>query len=234
MATWVVGDVHGCAHTLDALLSELALAARTDSLVFVGDVVNRGLHSSAVLDTIEQLGDAATVVLGNHEVHLLGRAFGISEARRGDTLDHVLASPRAADWVDRLRASPLVHHVPGARVVHAGVAPSWSEADTDAYASSVEAALRGDRCTDVLRANMASRLAPPAPAEPPPRRDESPPAEELASYMAILTRIRMIRPTGDPDAAFKGSPADAPPALTPWFEARPAAERRWIDRKSVV
>ncbi|MBT8248573.1 MAG: metallophosphoesterase [Acidimicrobiia bacterium] len=46
----VIGDVHGCLHTLRHLLSELGYAGDGSHpagrrLAFVGDLVNRGLHS---------------------------------------------------------------------------------------------------------------------------------------------------------------------------------------------
>lgn len=65
----VIGDVHGEARKLEALLR--ALPARY--YIFVGDVVNRGPDTRAVVERIAQLTKAgvATLVRGNHERTLL-------------------------------------------------------------------------------------------------------------------------------------------------------------------
>ncbi len=42
MATWVIGDIHGCWQTLQALLERIAWDRHRDDLWLVGDLVNRG------------------------------------------------------------------------------------------------------------------------------------------------------------------------------------------------
>lgn len=68
MRTIIVGDVHGCATELEALLDQLAFSSG-DQLVFVGDLVARGPNSLGVLDIARSTG--ATIVRGNHEQKLL-------------------------------------------------------------------------------------------------------------------------------------------------------------------
>jgi hypothetical protein len=46
----LVGDVHGCADELDALLAKIAHDAQRDVLVLVGDMVNKGPKSAEVGD----------------------------------------------------------------------------------------------------------------------------------------------------------------------------------------
>ena len=59
---WVIGDVHGCIHTLEKLIKKLP----KDSVpVFVGDLVDRGLFSKDVLEFV--MLNNYTVVFGNHE-----------------------------------------------------------------------------------------------------------------------------------------------------------------------
>ncbi len=67
---YAVGDIHGCADELEALLGALPLA-RGDTLVFVGDYIDRGPAVRAVVDLLLDVrarGELTTVFLrGNHE-----------------------------------------------------------------------------------------------------------------------------------------------------------------------
>ena len=106
MSTYVIGDLQGCAASFDALLERCAFDARDDRVWLVGDLVNRGPDSLAVLHRVIALGDAATVVLGNHDLHLLAVAAGVRKLGRGDTLDALLAAPDAPRLLEWLRHRP--------------------------------------------------------------------------------------------------------------------------------
>ena len=78
-----VGDVHGCADELRVLLNKLPLTPDT-TIVFLGDYVDRGPASAAVIDTLLELSSRVNVValMGNHEAMFLDylRAPGSSRA----------------------------------------------------------------------------------------------------------------------------------------------------------
>ena len=63
-----IGDVHGCHRALDTLLGVLALTS-SDTVVFLGDAVDRGPDSKLVVDRILSLRDTCKVIFitGNHE-----------------------------------------------------------------------------------------------------------------------------------------------------------------------
>ncbi|MEZ4743775.1 MAG: metallophosphoesterase family protein [Bdellovibrionota bacterium] len=65
---FAIGDIHGCARELQKLLEVLPY---TDNslIVFLGDYVDRGPHSSTVIDIIINLKKTANVItlMGNHE-----------------------------------------------------------------------------------------------------------------------------------------------------------------------
>lgn len=63
-----IGDVHGCVHALDVLLDAIQ-PADTDTLVFLGDLIDQGRDSAAVLDRLIDLRQQCELVLiqGNHE-----------------------------------------------------------------------------------------------------------------------------------------------------------------------
>lgn len=64
-----IGDVHGCADELDTLLDKIAPTA-DDTLIFLGDLVNRGPYTARVLQRVRALGNARCL-MGNHELRLL-------------------------------------------------------------------------------------------------------------------------------------------------------------------
>ena len=67
-----IGDIHGCATALNALLAQVALE-REDVLVTLGDYVDRGPDSRAVIDSLLALAECCQLVAlrGNHEVMML-------------------------------------------------------------------------------------------------------------------------------------------------------------------
>src|SRR3984957_4535027 len=146
MALYAIGDVQGCNHELGTLLDTLQFSADRDRLWFVGDLVNRGPDSLGVLRRIRALGDAAAVVLGNHDLHLLAVAFGGARIRSDDTLETILAAPDRDALLDWLLHRPLLHEdrALNLSLVHAGLAPQWDMSTARACAREVERALKED------------------------------------------------------------------------------------------
>ena len=145
MATYVIGDVHGCLGTLEALFARLPFDAATDRLWMVGDLVNRGPDSAGVLRWARgkerELGERFVAVLGNHDIHLLARVDG-TDPRSRDTLDGVLAAPDRSELIDWLYGRPLLHRDGDVVLVHAGLLPHWSVDEAAELAREVEDALR--------------------------------------------------------------------------------------------
>jgi len=76
VATVVVGDIHGEIDALDDLLAQVApLLEPDDTLVFLGDYIDRGPDSRAVIERIlelrRQLQCRVVTLIGNHEQWLL-------------------------------------------------------------------------------------------------------------------------------------------------------------------
>jgi serine/threonine protein phosphatase 1 len=72
MRTLAIGDIHGCDTALTVLLDEVRPAPE-DQIVFLGDYIDRGPGSRAVIDQLLALScQGRTVFLrGNHEVMVL-------------------------------------------------------------------------------------------------------------------------------------------------------------------
>lgn len=66
--TFAIGDIHGCYDELRVLLNAIH-PATNDTLIFLGDYIDRGANSKAVLDTIIDLKSQCNVIalIGNHE-----------------------------------------------------------------------------------------------------------------------------------------------------------------------
>ena len=59
--TIAIGDVHGCSAALAALVRAIALTT-LDTLVFLGDYIDRGPDSRGVLGQVIALAERCTVV----------------------------------------------------------------------------------------------------------------------------------------------------------------------------
>lgn len=73
MRLFAIGDIHGCINPFNDLLEKISLT-KEDKLILLGDYIDRGPNSKAVLDKIielKQLGFNITPLLGNHEIMLL-------------------------------------------------------------------------------------------------------------------------------------------------------------------
>src|SRR5262245_13200330 len=141
---FLIGDLQGCRDALDRLLAQIGFSPSRDRLHVLGDLVNRGPDSLGVLQRLHALGDAASCLLGNHDLHLLAVAAGVQRARRSDTLQAVLDSPQREAWLHWLRHGLLADRAHGWLLAHAGVLPQWDAARTLALAGEVHALLRDE------------------------------------------------------------------------------------------
>jgi bis(5'-nucleosyl)-tetraphosphatase (symmetrical) len=212
MATYAIGDIQGCHRTLDRLLARIRFDPAADRLWLVGDLVNRGPRSLEVLRWARSLGRRVTVVLGNHDLHLLGRAFGTRPPKRHDTLDPVLEAPDRQDLIDWLRRRPLLYREGPHVLVHAGLLPSWTLEDAEGLAREVEASLGGSGPRRLLAALAARR--------PPVWGPELDAIDRQRVAVQSFTRLRTCRDDGEVCERFTGPPEEAPEGCRPWFELR--------------
>lgn len=208
--TLAIGDLQGCDASLASLLADCGSAAAGD-LWFAGDLVNRGPDSLGALRRICALGERATVVLGNHDLHLLTTACGARPPHRGDTLQQVLAAPDRDPLLDWLRHRPLAHFADGRLLVHAGVFPQWTPEQTLALAAEVEQVLRGPHWVDFLKILYGNT---------PDRWDDALSGDDrLRAIVNALTRIRFVDASGRMDFDIKEAGTAAPTGWMPWFDA---------------
>ncbi|MFN3543318.1 MAG: symmetrical bis(5'-nucleosyl)-tetraphosphatase [Thiobacillus sp.] len=210
MPTYAIGDLQGCHESLLRLLTAIRFDPAADRLWFVGDLVNRGPDSLAVLRFIRDLGDAAVCVLGNHDLHLLALAEGHGRPHKGDTLEAVLAAPDREELLTWLRHRRLAWRDGGWLMVHAGVLPAWTADDVMARAAEAEAVLQGPRYREFF-AQMYGNA-------PVGWHDALEGVERLRVIVNAFTRLRYCSAAGEMEFHHKGAPGTQPPAWMPWFE----------------
>ena len=210
MSTYAIGDLQGCHDELRALLDRIDFQRGRDRLWLVGDLVNRGPRSLATLRLVRDLGDDATVVLGNHDLHLLAAAAGVRKPRRGDTFDDILAAPDRDELLAWLRTRPLLHydHTLDRAMVHAGLPPQWTLVQAAALAAELHAVLAGDEHGEFLQQMYGN--------QPDRWRDDLAGVKRLRFVTNALTRTRMVHRDG---RLLFGTRAEAAAGrkAVPWF-----------------
>ncbi len=217
MATFAIGDLQGCYEEFRALLDLIHFDRTKDRLWLAGDLVNRGPDSLPILRFVRDLSDAVTVVLGNHDLHLLMIGAGCARLHRSDTLQDILGAPDRGELLDWLRQQKLLHVDGNYVMVHAGLLPSWGIMQAAQLAREVEA---------VLRSNDFQAFCSHMYGDLPDRWDDKLTGyERLRVVINALTRMRVCTPDGRMDFSHKGLLKDTPAGFLPWFEAPSRASR---------
>lgn len=148
----IIGDVHGHADALTALLADLGYRERGGAwrhperqALFVGDFIDRGPKQLETVDLVRRMVDAgsAQAVMGNHEFNAIAWFLPDPEcpgeylrkhhsAKYGDKnrrqhqafLSAVEGTPRHEEYVSWFLSLPLFLNLPELRVVHACWHPS--------------------------------------------------------------------------------------------------------------
>jgi calcineurin-like phosphoesterase family protein len=151
--TYVVGDIHGCIDALNALLEKINLDSNDENfdLVIIGDMIDRGQDSAAVLARLQDLPNAICLK-GNHEQMALDflddpitagprwirnggdttlLSFGIPQigSMRMDDLAHTFRNALPSGTEDWLRQLPHYWQSGNLVAAHAGLDPRLSVED---------------------------------------------------------------------------------------------------------
>ncbi len=140
-----IGDIHGCAKPLRAILDALSLEP-ADTLVVLGDFINRGPDTRCVLDDLLQVGQRCELklIMGNHEEELLAAKSNEDAFRRWLSMGgvHTLASygvhthliKSEEEWAFSSESPPVLglealHQIPREHWELIGSAQSWWECE---------------------------------------------------------------------------------------------------------
>ena len=211
MPTYALGDIQGCHDELVLLLDRINFDPADDRLWFTGDLVNRGPDSLKCLRFIKSLGQAAVVVLGNHDLHLLAAASQHKQLAAEDTLRQVLDAADSQDLLDWLRYRPLAHYddTQNFLLIHAGLPPQWDLPMTLKAARDVEQMLRSDLHKEFF-AHMYSD-------HPKQWSDNLTGMDYYRFVVNCLTRMRYCDAQGRVEFCSKGPPGSQPAPYQPWF-----------------
>ena len=128
---FVVGDVHGCPHELEALLKAAKVDPTETRIFFIGDLINKGPDSVEVMKLFHDW--KAEAIWGNHEYALVKQAqdfwkkspiYHRMKNEFSDSFEALIAELES--W------TPFINH-PHYCLVHAGLVPGrpLSKGDAD-------------------------------------------------------------------------------------------------------
>jgi predicted MPP superfamily phosphohydrolase len=136
----IIGDVHGCLTELQALICRIA-PRPDDTLVFLGDLVDKGPESPGVVRWVRHLSTRYRLVLieGNHEEkhrrwrHHMGLGSPVAHTMTGTQQIAAITQAMSAADIAFLETGRLYFRIPyyDALVVHAGVPPALATLPDD-------------------------------------------------------------------------------------------------------
>lgn len=124
MQTLVIGDIHGCYTELQALLDKAGLTA-TDRIISIGDCVDRGPETPAVVRFFSA-HTQAQVIMGNHErkhVRAARHEVKLARSQQISKIQWGAAYPEALTFMSGL---PLYLDLPDALLAHGYFEPGRS------------------------------------------------------------------------------------------------------------
>lgn len=213
MSTYLVGDIQGCFDDLCDLLEQAQFDPHHDELWLAGDLVARGPKSLETLRFVKELGNKATTVLGNHDLHLLAVASGLAKVKSRDKIQPILDAPDREELLEWLRQQPLLAEHPQLPFVmtHAGISPQWDLSTARQQAKHVETCLRSDDYQWLLK-NMYGN-------GPDYWSPDLVGIDQYRYTINAFTRMRFCYPDGRLDMDCKLSPEHAEAGqLKPWFD----------------
>lgn len=213
MADYAIGDVQGCYEPLQRLLECINFNEHVDRLWFVGDLVNRGPDSLAVLRFIRSLPITPRITLGNHDLHLLGSIFGGRPwVGSDDTIQEVIQAPDAEELGHWLRKQSILIYSAELNVVmcHAGISPLWDLTTASSLANELETVLSGENYNSFLAQMYGNK--------PDVWSEDLQGIDRLRIITNYFTRMRFCDVNGKLELGYKGTIDEAPTSLYPWYE----------------
>ncbi|MFQ3231460.1 symmetrical bis(5'-nucleosyl)-tetraphosphatase [Reinekea sp.] len=211
MALYAVGDLQGCLNPLKMLLDHVNFDPAQDHLWLTGDLVNRGPDSAGTLRFVRELGQSASTVLGNHDLHLLAIHAGVKTTNSKDILT-TLAAANIDQDLQWLSQQPLLIQDPQRKLImtHAGIPPCWSDQQAIELAAQAESILK----VETTRLDFFEQMY----GNNPDTWQEALTGNDRIRYIInAFTRMRFCASNGQLNFSHSGAANDAPDNMQPWF-----------------
>lgn len=218
MATYCIGDLHGCHKEFVNLLELINFDPAKDELILTGDLIGRGPLPVETMLEVFKLGTSVKSVLGNHDLNFLAVHFGFKTARPKDNLEVILNSPYREQIVNFFINCPLMYMNKDKKLVvaHAGVYPQWSLKKAKKESQEISRVLKNkDNCKYLLK-NMYSQM-------PNVYSKSLEGVERWRFALNAFTRMRMVYKNGvlDYDNSSTNPDLIKEKNLKPWFKLNP-------------
>ena len=212
MSVYAIGDIQGCYKQFCKLIAKIEFNPDSDHLYLVGDLVNRGPDSLSMIKFVMRHRECVSLVLGNHELHLLAVLDGVKNLRPSDNFQAILTCSDSTQIKHWLCQQPLAIYDPKINCVitHAGIHPSWTLEQCLELASEVELTLKSASRTELLR-NMFGN-------KPSKWSDSLPRWKRTRFIINALTRMRYLKANGKMDFEEVRQPGSQAEGRIPWFE----------------
>ena len=210
MADYLIGDIQGCYDALKSLLKKINFSLDKDQLFFLGDIVNRGNKSLETLRFIKDNSDNASMVLGNHDFHLLACVFGHIKPSKKDTFVDIINAKDTSQLLEFLAFQPLFIQHQGALMVHAGIPPNWDIDTLKTQAKQVQSHLKSDDLGGFLSKMYNNN--------PHTWSQDLTELEQCQYTINALMRMRFCKANGELEFDHKMNFNQAPNGFKAWFE----------------
>lgn len=217
MATYCIGDIHGCFVEFLQLLEKMQFNPDKDKLLLTGDLIGRGPYPLETMNYIMHLNlceKCLHAVLGNHDLNFIAVYYGLGKLRPNYNLDRLLAAPNVDKIIKFLCSLPLlyINKEQKAAICHAGIYPSWGLHEASLRSQEISEVLNNPVKRQILLRNMY--------ANTPKRYD--PKDSDLLRWRFIInafTRMRLCDKNLNLDYNHRSlSPQEALNlAIFPWF-----------------
>jgi len=215
MAHYAIGDVQGCFLSLEKLLEKISFKPTVDTVILLGDLVNRGPRSLEVLRFAKAHEESVYSILGNHDIHLLAYAIGAYKTKTHAFFEPILQASDGQDLIRWLQSQPLMRLYKNYAFVHAGVLPGWSFDQALVLAKRIEQNLQSPNGAEFLKAYYQS--------VPEKWGEVLSALQQLHFALNIFIRVRFCFDSTWPDMSRSDSPFSNKEKATsiPWFELLP-------------